>query len=117
MSQVRGTVNVKVDGVLTRSKPGATLDLGGTERATVIAGKRVHFAEKVAPSMCSFTLAHAAGDDLIGLQNKIDSTLEFETDIGQTYVITGAWATKPFVLSGEEGDVACEFAGPPAELS
>lgn len=118
MAQVTGIVTVKIDGLITRSKEGAVLNLGGKERTAIISnGRVVGFAEKGVPAMVTFTLAHVGGDDLVGLQNKVDATIEFETDTGDTYIVRNAFATKPFELTGGEGDVACEFAGPAAELS
>ena len=113
--QVSGIVFVKIDGAVQRSKPGAKLMMGGVERTAIIAnGKVVGFAEKGVAATVSFTLAHKGGDDLIALQDSIDSTLEFETDTGDTYVVSPAFASKPAELSDGEGDVAFEFQGPKA---
>jgi hypothetical protein len=114
--KLTGIVTIKVDGEIMRSKEGAKLSLGGKERTAQTGNKVYGFTEKLVPSMCEFTLAHAGGDDLIGLQNSVDTTLEFETDTGDTYMIRDAFSTKPAELTGGEGDVAMEFSGQPAEL-
>jgi len=117
MAQVTGIVYVKVDGELQRSKEGAKLTLGGKERTAQVGHSVYGYSEKVVPSMVEFVLAHVGGDDLIGLQNKVDSTIEFETDTGDTYVVANAFSTKPAEITGGEGDVAMEFQGDPAELA
>lgn len=116
MAQVTGIVTVKIDGDLLRSKEGAKLMFGGKER-TMIVGHSVYGpSEKLVASTVEFTLAHVGGDDLIGLQNKIEATIEYETDTGDTYMIRNAVCLKPAELTGGEGDVAFEFGGDPAEL-
>lgn len=115
MAQVTGVVYIKVDGELLRSKEGAKINLGGKER-TMQTGHSVYgYSEKVVPSMVEFTLAHTAADDLLDIQDKVDSTLEFETDTGITYIVNNAVCTKPAELTGGEGDVSLEFSGDPAE--
>ncbi len=117
MAQVTGIVFVKIDGELQRSKEGAKLILGGKERTAQTGYKVYGFSEKVVPATVEFTLAHVGGDDLEGLQNKVDSTIEFETDTGDTYLVANAFSTKPAELTGGEGDVALEYMGDPAELT
>lgn len=116
MAQITGIVFVKVDGALQRSKEGAKLTMGGKERTAQVGHSVYGYAEKVVPAVVEFTLAHVGGDDLIGLQNKVDSTLEFETDTGDSYLVANAFCTKPAELTGGEGDVAFEFNGDAAEL-
>lgn len=111
---VTGIVFVKVDGTLLRSKEGASIDMGGKTRTPVIGYKVYGPAEKVAPAVVTFTLAHMAGDDLLGLAAKIDSTVEFSTDTGDSYIVSDGFCTKTPVLTGGEGDVEFEFQGQPA---
>jgi hypothetical protein len=117
MAQVTGIVYLKIDGALQRSKEGAKLSLGGKERTPQVGHSVYGYSEKVVPATLEFTLAHVGGDDLIGLSNKIESTLEFETDTGDIYMVRNAFCTKPAEITGGEGDVSFEFAGDPAELS
>lgn len=115
MPQITGIVYVKIDGMLMRSKEGAKLMLGGKERTPQVGYKLYGPSEKVIPSTVEFTIAHAAGDDLVGLSAKIDSTIEFDTDTGDSYLVANAFCTKPAELTGGEGDVAFAFMGDPAE--
>lgn len=117
MAQVTGIVFVKIDGELVRSKEGAKLTLGGKERTAQVGHSVYGFSERVVPSQVEFTIAHTAGFDLIGTQDKINSTLEFETDTGDIYIVRDAFATRPADLTGGEGDATFEFQGQPAELA
>ena len=117
MAQVTGIVFVKVNGALLRSKEGAKLMLGGKERTAQVGHKLYGYSEKVVPATVEFTLAHVVADDLEGLQDTVDGTVEFETDTGDNYIVANAFSTKPAELTGGEGDVALEFQGDPAELS
>ncbi len=116
MAMVTGIVIVKVDGDIMRSKEGAKIMLGGYERTPVTGHKLYGPARKFVAATLEFTLAHTGDTDLLGIQSKISSTLEFECDSGQTYMIGNAFCTKPAELTGGEGDVAFEFSGDPAEL-
>lgn len=116
MAQITGIVYVKVDGALQRSKEGAKIMLGGKERTAQVGHKVYGYAEKVVPATVEFTLAHVGGDDLIALQNKVDSNLEFITDTGDTFLVANAFSTKPAELTGGEGDAAFEFQGDAAEV-
>lgn len=115
MAQVTGVVFVKIDGVLVRSNEGAKLNLGGKERAARVGHSVYGYSEKVVPSQLEFTLSHVGGDDLIGIQHKVDSTIEFQTDTGDTYMVANAFCVNPAELSGGEGQVPFVFQGDPAE--
>jgi hypothetical protein len=114
MAQVTGTVILRRNGEVLRSKEGAELTLGGKER-TLIKGHSVYgYSEKVAEGMIKCTIAHVGGDDIIGWSNTVDGTLEFETDTGDTYLLANAVCTNVVTLKGGEGDVELEFGGDPA---
>lgn len=115
MPQVTGIVKIKVDGALLRSKEGASIEFGGKERTPQMGHSFYGMSEKLVPAIISFTLAHVGGDDLIGLQNKLDTQLLYITDTGDTYKVQNAATTKPLKLTGGEGDVEVEMAGDIAE--
>lgn len=114
--KLTGIVRVKLDSDLVRSKSGASLEIGGFNRKAQKGHKVYGHTDEVMESVCTFVIFHAGGDDLRGIANKIDSTLEFETDTGDTYMIPNAFCTKPPKLTGGDGEVELEFAGDPAEL-
>ena len=117
MSQLTGIVFVKIDGELQRSKEGAKLTLGGKARTLQVGHSVYGHTEKIEPSKVEFVITHKGGDDLIGLQNKIDALIEFETDTGDIYICRDMVSIKSAELTGGEGEVAFEYQGKPAELS
>jgi hypothetical protein len=115
MPQLNGIIFIKLDGGLVQSLPGAKLNLGGYER-TLITGHSVYgYTQKLVPSSGTFELAAGAGTDLLGMQNKVNATLEFQADAGDTYIVRNAVCTKPTELADGEGKSPYEFQGPPAE--
>ena len=115
MSQVTGTVVVRLNGNTLRSESGAKLDLGGFERTDRYADHSLlGYSQKPIASMCSCTLAHTAQTDLQAIMDTVDATLIFETDTGKRYTIRNAFCTKPPTLTGGEGQVEVEFKGQPA---
>lgn len=115
MAKLTGVIVVKVDGGSLRSKEGATLGFGGTERTPQYAdGVLVGFTNKPLGATGSFTIAHGADTDVETLRNAENSTLIFECDSGVNYLINGAFLTVPPELTGGEGDMTLEFMGQPA---
>ncbi len=114
MAQVTGIVKVFVNGTLQRSKEGAKLIMGGKERTPQVGHSVYGYAEKVVPATVEFTLAHTADADLPELNDLVDATVRFETDIGQIFRIDNAFTSKPVEVTGGEGDVAVEMMGDPA---
>lgn len=115
MAQVTGIVKVFVNGTLQRSKEGAKLVTGGKERTAAVGYSVYGFSEKVVPASVEYTLAHTADADIIALNDLVDATLRFETDIGKTFLVNNAFVTKPVELTGGEGEVAVEMMGDPAQ--
>jgi hypothetical protein len=114
MAQVTGIVKVFVNGALKRSKDGAKLNTGGKERTAQTGHSVYGYSEKVVPAVVEFTLAHTADEDLMAINDLVEATLRFETDVGVTYLVQNAFTTKPTELTGGEGDVAVEMSGDPA---
>lgn len=108
MTQVAGKVFITINGQRLRSKEGASLDTGGTEREPVISDSGVDgFMEKeTAPKVdCKVSLTDEV--KLKDLQAFKDGTLVFETDTGRVFTLTNAWNAKPPKL--EKGEVTLEF--------
>jgi hypothetical protein len=114
MAQVTGIVKIHVNGALQRSKEGATLNMGGMERAAQTGHSVYGYSEKLVPASVSFNLAHTADTDLIELNGMVGAEVRFECDTGVTYLITNAFVTKPCQLKGGDGDVTVEMMGDPA---
>lgn len=112
--KVTGRVFVKINGSLQRSKAGASLDVGGFTRTSVMTHEVLGYTEEPKPSRCEFTLAHVADTDLIALRDLVDAEIEFECDTGVKYVVPKAWCVEPPKLTGGQGDVSVVLEGTPA---
>jgi hypothetical protein len=116
MAQLTGIVYIKVNSELLQSLPGATLDVGGFERAAVKGYALYGFTEQFKEAMVSCTIAHGANTDLVAMRGWSDVTITFECDSGPTYTVARAFLTKPPVLTaGADSNVALEFIGEVAD--
>lgn len=117
MSKLLGRVLLKVNGRLLKSKPGASIDLGGDVRNPVVGsssllGHTVSYKEATIDA----TLVLGAGDSLEDIRNLVDGTGEFICDTGQTYMVrevTNADTLK--VTEGEGGNIPVKLFGHAAE--
>jgi hypothetical protein len=114
MAQITGIVRIKLNGKLIRSKQGASLQVGGRNRTAVVGHSLYGYSEEVAPSVCSFTIAHTVDVDIGELQDLVDAVLLFETDTGSTLQCNGMFVSTPPELTGGEGDLTVEMQGQPA---
>ena len=110
-NQVIGKVTISTAslGVL-RSKPGATLNLGGVKREAVgddqgIAG----YTESHVEPTLDATFVKKAGVSAQALANITDEDISFEGDDGSHYVLRNAWCAEPPEVSNE--GVKVKFAG------
>lgn len=108
--QVTGLATIRVDGVEIPSERGATLNPGGVNRTTRMAGKRVFYNEEpVAPTL-QCTVLHTPEIDLIDLGSITSATVLVECDNGQDYMLIGAFVTETAELNTGEGQVRLNFA-------
>ncbi|TXH32524.1 MAG: phage tail protein [Rhodospirillaceae bacterium] len=115
-NQFLGRATVRWNGNVIETNSGASLDIGGVGRDTIITGTRVGFAEKTMPAILSCETSLEPDMSLDELRNIDDATVQFECDTGQTYVIRNAFLTDtPVVKDGAGGNVTLNFSGPPAE--
>lgn len=108
--QVTGIATIKVDGQEFPTERGATLNPGGVNRATKMAGKRVFWSEEpVAPTLQA-TVLHTEDVDILDLNTIRNATVLFECDNGQDYMLTGAFVTETNELNSGEGQVRLNMA-------
>lgn len=108
--KVTGVATIRVDGREMPTERGATLNPGGVNRPTRMAGKRVFFNEEpVAPTL-QCTVLHTEEIDLIDLNTITNATVLFECDNGQDYMLTGAFVTETNELNSAEGQVRLNMA-------
>jgi hypothetical protein len=106
--QIAGKVFLTLNGQRLRSKEGASLETGGTEREAVISDSGVDgFMEKETAPKVDCKVSLSADVRLADLQAFKDGTLVFETDTGRTFTLINAWCAKPPKL--EKGEVSLEF--------
>ncbi len=116
MSRIMGRVQVKANGQLQESHPGATLDPGGPVRTSVVGANSVHgYTEQIRQSKCEFEISIKAGTSLADIGRWNDITLTLEADTGQTWVISHGWVTEPPTFTDNEGKTKVIVEGPPAE--
>lgn len=116
MAQVLGRARIKVDGQLLQSHPGATLDLGGVTRTSVVGNEVYGYSEAAKQSRLECEISLNGQTRLGDLARITDAVITFECDTGQVYVIAGAWIVDPpTVTDGSDGRVPLVFEGPAAE--
>jgi len=108
--RVTGVATIKVDGEEFPTERGATLNPGGVNRNTKMAGRRTFYNEEpVAPTLDA-TVLHTEDIDIVELGKIRDATVLFECDNGQDYMLTGAFVTETAELSSGEGQVRLRMA-------
>lgn len=117
MTKKLGKAWLKVDGGALETLPGASIDIGGDERTTVVGSNAVlGFTEKPKQSIVECEVAVGTGTSLAAYRSMTDVTITFEADTGQTWVVRNAWQTNtPKATEGDGGKVALKFEGPAAE--
>lgn len=115
-NRVMGRAQIKANGKIFDSHPGATLDPGGVSRESVVGANAVHgFKETVKQSKVELEISVKAGTSLAEINRMDDITLTFEVDTGQTWVISNGWVTEPATLTDNDGKAKIVIEGPPAE--
>ena len=115
-NKVMGRAQIKVNGTMLESMPGAVLDPGGVARTTVVAANSIAgFTEQLRQSKLEIEIAYKAKTSLKEIGGWDDVTVTFEADTGQTYVISHGWNTEPSAITDNEGKAKIVIEGPPAE--
>lgn len=115
-NRVMGRAQIKANGQMLDSHPGAALDLGGVMRESVIGANGVHgFKESIKQSKLEVEISVKPGTSLAEIQRWDDITTTFEADTGQTYVQSNAWVTDTLSLTDNDGKAKVVIEGPPAE--
>jgi hypothetical protein len=112
-NKVFGQARIRIGGKEYASEPKATLELGGIARDAVEADNKAgYFSEKVNPSKLEASFLLTAGLSVAEL-NVDDTTVTFEGDTGQVYVVGHAYCSEPPVVG--DGKAKVVYMGPPAE--
>ena len=100
-TQFQGSAIIRLNGKEWSSDNDGTLTPGGKERETVKGSRVYGFSEKPTEAMVECTVFNCADTDVMELQNITNATVEFETDIGQVYLLPGAWTVEAGTLSAD----------------
>jgi Phage tail tube protein len=115
-NQVFGQATIKHDGLVLDTDKGATLDIGGVSREAVEGDFDASgFQEGTKPSKLDYSAFIKPGTRVADLRNIDNATVTFETDTGQTWMISGAYHAEPPVINQSDGKVSGSLMGPPAE--
>ncbi|MBA3027440.1 MAG: hypothetical protein FP814_09805 [Desulfobacterium sp.] len=116
MAKSIGVVKIKMDGVLMRSKPGASLDPGGPVRTPVDCDQPGFYSETNKNSHIDCDMVVDANFSADALRRADDFTATFESDTGQMWVVNHAWVAEPPVITGgNNGGAKLAIDGPPAQ--
>lgn len=115
-NRVMGRAQIKANGQMLDSHPGATLDIGGVSRESVVGANAVHgFKEAVKQSKLELEISVKPGTSAAEVGRWSDITATFEADTGQTWVISNGWVTEPPTMTDNDGKMKIVIEGPPAE--
>ncbi|OHD24769.1 MAG: hypothetical protein A2Y38_07745 [Spirochaetes bacterium GWB1_59_5] len=117
MAKKLGKAIIKVDGKVLQTLPGAKIDIGGSERTTVVGANEVQgFFETPKQGKLECDITVGAETSLDELRKIEKATISFECDTGQIYVGRDWWLTNTTELTASEGGkVPLVLEGPPAE--
>lgn len=107
-------VTVKLDGESLRSKPGASIKIGGETRTGFMTDQGdLITQEKLEPCEINAVMPHLADTDLPALRALKGFTAIYETDTGVVYTVANAAVAEVGEL--KDGDVPIKIIGKPAK--
>lgn len=107
--QYQGRAFIRIDGAEYPTGDDATLDVGGFTRETVKGSRVYGYQETATEATVECKIFNCADIDILTLKNMTDGTVEFETDVGQTYLLAGAWTVDAITLSAK-GEISLKLA-------
>lgn len=114
MEKVVGIAVIYVNSKTYKSKPGAKYNPGGYNRTPLVGDGAVNgYSEMPTPAMVSGEFTCTSGTDIDELNNVVNGTIVYSTDVGTKYTIRQAFCSKPCELTAGEGALNFEFQGPP----
>ena len=114
---VGGTYKLYINGVQQNLKGDPTYDIGGIKRTPIMGvDGRIHgYKKETVMSKLSCTVTNTSELDIVELRQLKNATIKLEEPNGKTFIITGAAFSGDPSISGAEGEISCEFSGPPGE--
>ena len=105
----QGRAFIRGNGVEYPTADDATLDPGGFTRETVKGSRVYGYQETAKEATVECKLFKCAEIDVLALQAMTNVTVEFETDVGQTYLLANAWVVGDITLNAK-GEIPLKFA-------
>ena len=118
MTQYAGKATIRLDGEVLSTDAGATLDVGGATRTSVVGANQVlGYSESPKPAHLECDVFVNKDTQLESFRQAREATITFEADSGNTWVLTGAWLMEPptFTQAGEGGKARLVFESTPAQ--
>jgi hypothetical protein len=107
--QATGRVTVKLNNEALRSKPGASIQLGGITRTGDVTDQgEFYYSEKNNKAVIKATMPHMSDTDLVALRKFRDGTAQFKTDSGRMYTVANACVADIGDLSNGEVEITIE---------
>jgi len=121
MAIVTGMANIRVNGKIVRSKPGATCDLGGVTREPIMGSTGLDgFSETPRASRVTFSVTDKSNIKLSDIKDVTNGVITFESvshkgQLGKVYIIRNASCSGEAEVTAGEGDTPFVFFGDEAE--
>lgn len=114
MAQQTGRVTIKLDGEPLRSKPGASMKVGGIERKYSMTDQgETLYQEEYTNGEMQCTIPHLTDLDVDKIRDFKDGTCQYVTDTGATFTMAKAG----YAQSGDlkNGELEVTFKGAPCK--
>lgn len=110
-----GKAKIRINGIELQTQPGATLDVGGNQRETVLASHEVAgFTEKPKQSRLECTVIVGRGTSAKDLDSD-DVSYTYEADTGQVWAVRNGWTVDTITIDSGSGTARLAIEGPAAE--
>lgn len=105
----QGTAYIRINGAEYPTGDDSTLNVGGFTRETVKGARVYGFQETATEATVECKVFNCAEIDIYALKNMTDGTVEFETDVGQTFLLANAWTVDEVTLAAK-GEISLKIA-------
>ncbi|MFK3619158.1 phage tail tube protein [Pasteurella multocida] len=105
----QGIARIRINGAEYPTGDDSTLDPGGFTRETVKGARVYGYQETPTEATVECKVFNCADVDIFTLKNMTNGTVEFETDVGQTYLLANAWTVDAVTLTAK-GEISLKIA-------
>ncbi|PHM49347.1 phage tail tube protein [Xenorhabdus miraniensis] len=106
--QYTGIAYIHLNGKELPTKDGATLTPGGFSRDPVIGARVYGWQQTPKEARLSCVIPQGPGVSLFSIKNAIDTTISFECDTGEKFMLANAWCDGNTSLTSK-GEISAEF--------